>query len=313
MNYIVLDMEWNQAPCAERTIRKPVPLTGEIIQMGAVKLNDRLEMVDDFNAYIRPKYYTKIKREIVKLTGITNQMLAHGAPFALAFYQFLDWCGEDALLFTWGTDDIRMLKNNLIFHGMEDESYPKAYDLQLIYSFQELGEHAQHSLHSAVEHFSIPEDDPAHDALNDAYYTARIAQRLDLEAGLREYQNHLSVWMSHVPIAEEEHGPFSDKLAALRNRAVRGVSCPDCGKQLVTPRWISLGGSKKIVRAVCPEHGGFLYRMLFLSMGRKGYQVKKEAYRADDALDEYYQARLSRWRERMEKQRQKEAALSGKH
>lgn len=309
MNYIILDMEWNQAPCAERTIRKPVPLTGEIIQMGAVKLNERFEIVDDFKVDIRPKYYTKIKREVAKLTGITNQQLAHGAPFPLAFYQFQDWCGEEALLFTWGNDDILMLKNNLLFHHLEQEPYPKPYDLQLIYSFQELGDTAQHSLHSAVEHFGIAEDLPAHDALNDAYYTALICQRLDLAAGLAEYSRHLSVWMSHLPAAVEEHGSFPDKLAALRSRNVRGVSCPDCGKALVTPKWISLGNNKKIVRAACPEHGAFLYRMSFQSMGRRGYQVKKEAYRMDVELEEYYNVRLARWQERLAKRREKDETL----
>lgn len=37
MNYIVFDMEWNQAFTNKRMVRTPVVLYGEIIQIGAVK------------------------------------------------------------------------------------------------------------------------------------------------------------------------------------------------------------------------------------------------------------------------------------
>jgi len=308
MHYIMMDMEWNQAPCAERTIRKPVPLTGEVIEIGAVKLSEEFEIVDDFKLYIKPKYYTKIKREITKLTGITAQDLSHGVSFPLAFYQFQLWCGEDALLFTWGNDDIRMLKNNLLFHGLQEESYPKAYDLQLMFAFLEMGNTAQQSLHAAVEHFGIPEDLPAHDALNDAYYTARIAQKLDLPKGLSQYTDHLSVWMSHTPISSETLGSFPDKLAALRQREVRGVCCPRCGKALLTPKWISQGNNKKIVKAACPEDGEFLYRLTFQNMGRRGFQVLKESFVLDEELSVFYEGKLKQWRARKEKRAEKAEA-----
>ena len=44
MNYIVLDLEWNQAMSSDSAIFKklPIHLRGEIIEIGAVKLNDCL-------------------------------------------------------------------------------------------------------------------------------------------------------------------------------------------------------------------------------------------------------------------------------
>ena len=38
MNYIVLDMEWNQANSYSEMVKDPIMLTGEIVQIGAVKL-----------------------------------------------------------------------------------------------------------------------------------------------------------------------------------------------------------------------------------------------------------------------------------
>ena len=42
MSYIVLDLEWNQAMSSNASVfnRLPIHLSGEIIQIGAVKLDD---------------------------------------------------------------------------------------------------------------------------------------------------------------------------------------------------------------------------------------------------------------------------------
>ena len=40
MNYIVLDMEWNQANSYAEMVKDPIMLTGEIVQIGAVKLDE---------------------------------------------------------------------------------------------------------------------------------------------------------------------------------------------------------------------------------------------------------------------------------
>ena len=45
MNYVVLDMEWNQAISYSDMIKEPVFLTGEIIQIGAIMLNDEFKAV----------------------------------------------------------------------------------------------------------------------------------------------------------------------------------------------------------------------------------------------------------------------------
>ena len=44
MYCIVLDLEWNQPFSTRSMVTTPVRLPGEIIQIGAVKLNERLEI-----------------------------------------------------------------------------------------------------------------------------------------------------------------------------------------------------------------------------------------------------------------------------
>ena len=77
MDYIVLDMEWNQpwpgSPSAKKVL--PVHIRGEIIQIGAVRLTQDRQVADEFQVLIRPKYYRTLNRRVSKLTGIKESRL----------------------------------------------------------------------------------------------------------------------------------------------------------------------------------------------------------------------------------------------
>ena len=55
MNYIILDLEWNQAMNSSLTVRTPVVLYGEIIQIGAVKTDENFNLVDTLKINVKPK------------------------------------------------------------------------------------------------------------------------------------------------------------------------------------------------------------------------------------------------------------------
>ena len=122
MQYIVLDMEWNQpwpgTYAAKRTL--PVKIRGEIIQIGAVRVTDRQIVGDEFQVLIRPKVYRKLNKKVSSLTGIKDAQLAEfGVPFPEAIEQFRNWCGDDCVFLTWGFDDIGILKENMALHGLD--------------------------------------------------------------------------------------------------------------------------------------------------------------------------------------------------
>ena len=103
MDYIVLDMEWNQpwpgSPSARKVL--PVQIRGEIIQMGAVRVSEEQLVLDEFQVLVRPKFYRSLNRRVSKLTGIKESRLkAEGIPFAEAIEQFRAWCGEDVVFLT---------------------------------------------------------------------------------------------------------------------------------------------------------------------------------------------------------------------
>ena len=83
MQYIVLDLEWNQALTRESMRRKGFTLVGEIIQIGAVKLDGDLCATDTLRLIVAPKYYTKMHWSVKKLTGINSKMLESGLSFQI--------------------------------------------------------------------------------------------------------------------------------------------------------------------------------------------------------------------------------------
>lgn len=185
MKYIVLDLEWNRPEHRNRLVKTPIALHGEIIQIGAVMLNEELEEIGSFEAKVRPAFYKKVNRKIEELTGITDKDLENGLPFTEAANNFRNWCGDDSVLLTWGPCDIQMLEENLIMHDMDYSWIPEEFDAQLMFDFQETMEDRNYSLDYAVYYFGI-RGIKAHDALNDARDTAAVIRRLDLEDFIRE-------------------------------------------------------------------------------------------------------------------------------
>lgn len=185
MKYIVLDLKWNIPEHRNRLVKEPIVLHGEIIQIGAVMLNEELEETGSFEAKIRPEFYKKVNRKIEELTGIIDKDLENGLPFTEAINNFRNWCGDDSILLTWGPCDVQMLEDNLIMHDMDYSWIPEDFDAQLMFDFQETMEDRNYSLDYAVYYFGI-RGIKAHDALNDARDTAAVIRKLDLDDFIRE-------------------------------------------------------------------------------------------------------------------------------
>lgn len=94
-------------------VKDPVFLTGEIIQIGAIKLNQTLEVVDSFNERIAPQYYTELHPKVAEITKLSNRDLQKGKGFHTVFNSFCDWCGDDFVFLVWGTEDLRILRKNM--------------------------------------------------------------------------------------------------------------------------------------------------------------------------------------------------------
>ena len=69
MNYVVLDLEWNQAMSSKSEVfnHLPIHLRGEIIEIGAVKLNPDLSLGEEFTVDVRPVYFRRMHYKVKKI------------------------------------------------------------------------------------------------------------------------------------------------------------------------------------------------------------------------------------------------------
>ena len=71
MNYIVIDLEWNGS-----WSKKAHGYFNEIIEIGAVKLDEKLTEQGVFHAVIKPQVSKKLSTIVTDLTNITDEELA---------------------------------------------------------------------------------------------------------------------------------------------------------------------------------------------------------------------------------------------
>ena len=304
MDYIVLDMEWNQpwpgSPSSKKVL--PVQIRGEIIQIGAVRITEDGAVADEFQIMVRPKFYRHLNRRVSKLTGIKeNRLRDEGVPFPEAMDAFCRWCGEDIVFLTWGFDDIGILRENLQLFGLNTDFTQRWYNAQMIFNAQTDGSNSQKALKTAMEMLEIEPTRPAHDALGDAYHTALICARLDLKKGMREYdqalKNHENGFHgAELPgcIARKVFYDYADKRAALAAMAGEENLCPVCGGRMLGSRWFAQPGHRYMDLAACPEHGKFLIRVRLSAQDDGTVRVSRLTYEATSEAAEAYARRAEK-------------------
>ena len=75
-----MDLEWNNTYA-----KKANGYINEIIEIGAVKLDEDLETVDTFSCIIRSQIGKKLRGTVKRLTQLTNADISSGMPFTKAF------------------------------------------------------------------------------------------------------------------------------------------------------------------------------------------------------------------------------------
>ena len=304
MNYIVLDMEWNQpwpgSPSARKVL--PVQIRGEIIQIGAVRITENQQVADEFQVLIKPKYYRRLNRRVSKLTGIKEtQLREEGVGMVEAMASFRDWCGDNAVFLTWGFDDITILRENLKLYGIDESWVSQWYNAQMIFNAQTDGSNSQKALKTAMEIFEIEATRPAHDALGDAYHTALICAKLDLQRGITEYaaalKSHINGFHgAELPgcIDRKVFYDYPDKRAALGAMAGKENLCPTCGRQMLGSRWFAQPGHRYMDLATCPDHGKFLIRVRLSGQPEGTVRVSRLTYEATSEAAEAYARRVAK-------------------
>ena len=284
MNYIIFDLEWNQAPNEAAIIKEPLYLSGEIIEIGAVKLDDDFRLVDELKLYITPKYYTKLHKQVAALTHIREKDLAEqGLPFPEAFEKFSAWCGEEYTYMTWSMSDLPMLIDNMLLHGIDTTSLPDCCDIQRIFSREIMRNSTRYSLDTALNILK-EKGDVAHDALHDARNTAKVCDHLDLEQYIGEYTSRV--------FAEMPDGKaYESHKQALADPNLLTIECPWCGEAITCESWVPNRFDTYMTCATCPEGDEFLVQLSLEKHSQTEYYAKRMFFDMSDDWWEIYMDR----------------------
>lgn len=113
MRYIIIDLEWNNGYSKEHHC-----FLNEIVEIGAIMLNDQLEIIDTYTQLIKPSLVKKLSNRFKNLTKIAPEEVEnYGVGFDEAISSLRDWCGEEENVFlSWSNSDLYVLIKNFELH-----------------------------------------------------------------------------------------------------------------------------------------------------------------------------------------------------
>ena len=177
MDYIVFDLEFNQAWDFEENqspINSKCPF--EIVQIGALKLDENFRKAAVFDRMVKPELYTRLHPFVEQITGITIEKLSTAKPFKEVYKEFIRFVSSDSILCVWGAADMKELMRNIRYHKLDKALVPKNYiNIQKYASrYHRCPKGTNIGLRNAAELLNIPLGSSFHDAFNAACYTAEI-------------------------------------------------------------------------------------------------------------------------------------------
>ena len=212
MRYVVVDLEMNKLD-NQYTEEKKI-CNQEIIEIGAVMLDNGHQEISRFKTYVKPQYSEEIRDIITKLTGITTKMVKDAPVFEEAVKQFFGWCFSydgECQVQAWSDSDLHQILAEIalkhyVINKKEQELIDNWMDFQNEYIVK-LGLGRVVSLEKALNYAGIEFRGKQHDALDDAKNTA------DLFKIIRDN----SLFEEHLHIVKEalESKPMVNTLGSM--------------------------------------------------------------------------------------------------
>ena len=203
---VVIDVEM----CRVRTRGNRYPNKNEIIQIGAVMLNETYEMVSRFSTYVKPRY-GKIDPFIATLTGISERAIKNAPDIEAALEEMLLWIGENNVYFySWSDNDYYQIRNEIQYKCSRNSRWEEMLDQSKWIDYQkEFGERLEstrlYKLAEALDLSEIDTEGNLHDGLDDALNTARLIGKLEM------HKNYRTV-LERIRENEEHQAPLTISL-----------------------------------------------------------------------------------------------------
>jgi inhibitor of KinA sporulation pathway (predicted exonuclease) len=170
MNYIIFDLE---ASC---WLGRPPHGVNEVIEIGAVKVNDFGEVDSTFTRFVKPTVNPILSDFCKKLTSISQVDIDKTKTFPHIIQEFMDWVGVDEdhyTLISWGKYDKQQLAQDCLLHRLETDWLEYHYNLKPAYR-QMKNLKDEPGLKKAVKMEGFEFTGIHHRAISDAENTAKI-------------------------------------------------------------------------------------------------------------------------------------------
>ncbi len=297
MNYVVLDLEWNQPMDGIKSEDRELPF--EIVEIGAILLNEERKIIGEFTQIVKPTVYHVMNEVTRNLIHLRMKELKQGKTFPETMKEFLEWCGEDYVFCTWGSLDLVELQRNMKYHGLEPfDNRPFPYlDVQKLFSIAFEDRKVRRSLEYAVDYLKIPVDIPFHRAFSDAYYTAKVMASIEDPDVFSNY----SFDTYHIPTSRKDEVSvlfhdyakyisrgFNDKTDAMQDREVISTRCYVCKKNARRRiNWFSSNGKHFYSVSQCEKHG-YMKGKIRLKKSETGkiYVVKTQKLISEEEMEQ---------------------------
>ena len=165
MKVIIVDLEMNAIKGC----------LNEIIQIGAVRLNESHDIVDEFVTYVKPVMHDIVPKT-TRITGIVQEQVEHAPLLRDALLAYVMWAGEEYdVMYSWSTSDIDAIQNECGVKGIDEAPFRYMYehwgDYQREFS-ELLGYNKPLKLPTALNALDMNLQGAQHDGLQDARNTA---------------------------------------------------------------------------------------------------------------------------------------------
>jgi len=175
MRYVVVDLE---ATCWEDSSwrrRKQM----EIIEIGAVRLDENLEILDEFESFVRPVVNRRLSGFCTELTTIRQADVDAADLFPAVFERFVAWIGDsEHRLCSWGAYDLNQFRMDCRRFGVVLPAWFEAGHVNIKKEFTRWKRVKRCGMVKALAHLGLPLECSHHRGIDDARNTARIAQHV---------------------------------------------------------------------------------------------------------------------------------------
>lgn len=177
MRRIFMDLEMQ--PIHDKEIRRIC--RSEVIEIGAVMLDNSGREISCFRQYVRPFYSSCLSNKIRDLTGITDGKLSGARKFQEVIEDFASWClkdGPDVEVYAWSDSDLIQITSEISLKKIIPSSnlcYLMEHWIDFQHEYDELiGAAEPQGLDHALSISGISFSGRKHDALYDARNTATL-------------------------------------------------------------------------------------------------------------------------------------------